>query len=985
MNKAILYKFAAVVVTVVLPSTVAFAGQIPSRISGSIHDNEVVRLAGNTKPTLASAQDSGPMDSSQPLPEMAVHFTMSSQEQGDLEQLLRQQQTPGSAEYHHFLTPEEFGARFGPNSDDLAKVSSWLAAQGFSDIEPARSRTFIQFSGTVAQASSAFHTNIHRYLVDGESHFANSTDPEIPKALDGLLQSIGGLNDFRPTPRAIRRPQPNFTSSISGNHFLTPGDLAVINNIQPLYQSGLDGSGVKIAVVGQSDILLSDIRAFRAAAGLPAKDPTIVLVGTDPGRKSGDETESDLDIEWAGAIAPNATVLFVTATDVSTSIRYVIDQNLASVLSISYGLCEAAVSRAQSRTDAAQYAQANAQGITVVAASGDSGAAGCDTSYPARQGISVDLPAAYPNVTGVGGTRFNEGSGSYWNSSNSGSGASALSYIPEVAWNDSSASAGLSSGGGGASVYMSKPSWQTGTGVPNDGARDVPDIALPASPNHDGYLICSSGNCVNGFRNTDSSLFVIGGTSCGAPVFAGIAALLVQSQGPQGNVNPNLYTLARRTSDVFHDVIAGNNIVTCRVNSRSCTSGSFGYSAGPGYDQVTGLGSVDAYHLITEWIGPTATAATANSNALYFVPITPCRVVDTRSGTGTFGGPELDAATIRDFAIPSGACNVPATALAYALNVTVVPSVPLGYLTLWPSGQARPLVSTLNSDGRIKANAAIVPAGTDGGVSVFATNPTHLILDVTGYFVPATSSSGLQFYPVAPCRVADTRSSSGSLGGPYVTGGQMRNFPVLASSCGVPATAQAYSLNFTAVPRQPLEYMTAWPAGQAQPLASILNAPTGTVTANSAILPAGNTGAISVLASNDADLVIDVNGYFAPPTAGGTSFYTVAPCRVLDTRNPSGAQPFSGTIAVDVPAGGCQAPASAQAFVLNATVVPSTSLQYLTLWQGGAVMPIASTLNADPGTVTSNLAVVPAANGLVSAFATDPTYLVLDISGYFAP
>lgn len=206
MNKAILYKFAAVVVTVVLPSTVAFAGQIPSRISGSIHDNEVVRLAGNTKPTLASAQDSGPMDSSQPLPEMAVHFTMSSQEQGDLEQLLRQQQTPGSAEYHHFLTPEEFGARFGPNSDDLAKVSSWLAAQGFSDIEPARSRTFIQFSGTVAQASSAFHTSIHRYLVDGESHFANSTDPEIPKALDGLLQSIGGLNDFRPTPRAIRRP-----------------------------------------------------------------------------------------------------------------------------------------------------------------------------------------------------------------------------------------------------------------------------------------------------------------------------------------------------------------------------------------------------------------------------------------------------------------------------------------------------------------------------------------------------------------------------------------------------------------------------------------------------------------------------------------------------------------------------------------------------------------------------------------------------------
>ncbi len=969
------------------PVSIAHGAEAASRISGEINDQRTFHLTGNIKPMLALAQDQGEVAGSRALPRLAIHFTMSAQQREDLDQLIRQQQIPGAAQYHRFLTPEEYGERFGLNPSDLAKVRNWLQNSGFTNIEVGRSRNFVSFSGSAANVQNTFQTKLHRYAVNGEDHYANTGDPVLPKALSGLVENIRGLNNFRMRPQGIRKVRPNFTSSISGNHYLAPGDLATIYNINPLYQSGLDGSGVKIAVVGQSDIQLSDVRAFRAAAGLSPNDPTIVLTGTDPGLQfsSGDETESDLDVEWAGAIARNASVVFVTSPDVATSITYAIDNNVAPVLSVSYGLCESELGSAESATQASQYLQANAQGITVVAAAGDSGPSDCDTSYPARLGPAVDVPASLPYVTGIGGTALNDSSGSYWGSTNDNFGASALSYIPEVVWNDSSLANGLSASGGGASIFNAKPAWQMGTGVPSDGSRDVPDLAFVASPSHDGLLICSNGDCVNGFRDTDTTLDVIGGTSSGAPTFAGIVALMVQAMGPQGNINPTLYSLASTSTDAFHDVTSGNNKVACRSGSPNCTSGTLGFSAGVGYDQATGLGSVDAYHLVQEWRGATATSTNGSSGPLLFVPLTPCRVVDTRGSTGQFGGPELYAAATREFDIPSSTCNIPPTAVAYVLNVTVVPGVPLGYLTVWPSGQARPLVSTLNSDGRIKANAAIVPAGANGGVSVFATNPTHLVMDISGYFVPAASASGLQFYALPPCRIADTRGTDGNSGGPSLTGGRNRDFAVLSSGCNVPTSAQAYSLNFTVVPKQPIDFFVSWPTGQAQPLASVLNSPTGSVTANAAIIPAGSGGSISTYSTNDTDLVIDIDGYFGPPGSGGSYFYAVSPCRALDTRNPAGTMPFSGTITANIPLSGCQAPASAQAYALNATVVPSGALTYLTLWPQGQSIPLVSSLNADPNTVTSNMAIVPATNGLVNAYAAGTTHLVLDVAGYFAP
>lgn len=368
---------------------------------------------------------------------------------------------------------------------------------------------------------------------------------------------------------------------------------------------------------------------------------------------------------------------------------------------------------------------------------------------------------------------------------------------------------------------------------------------------------------------------------------------------------------------------------------------------------------------------------------LQFIPVTPCRIADTRNPTGPFGGPEMSAGSTRTFDITQSACNIPSTAVAYSLNVSVVPSGPLGHLTLWPTGETQPLVSTLNSDGRIKGNAAIVPAGISGGVNVFVTNTTHVILDIDGYFAPAGTTSALSFYPVPPCRVADTRNPTGPLGGPMISGGTSRAFPVQSSSCGIPSTAQAYSLNVSAVPHGTLGHLTTWPTGESQPLVSTLNSPTGEVVANAAIVPAGRSGEISIFVTNNADVILDIDGYFAPPETGGLLFYTVTPCRVLDTRSSAGA--FSGFLTVNVDGSTCAPPSTAQAHVYNVTVVPSGPLGHLTLWPNGEAKPDVSTLNASDGAITSNMAIVPTTNGSINAFATNPTNLIFDIFGYFAP
>ena len=381
------------------------------------------------------------------------------------------------------------------------------------------------------------------------------------------------------------------------------------------------------------------------------------------------------------------------------------------------------------------------------------------------------------------------------------------------------------------------------------------------------------------------------------------------------------------------------------------------------------------------------------SEAEQFVPLSqPCRAVDTRPSQGGMG--PIPGGTSQNFAISGeGGCPALPNAAVYSMNVTVVPGPRLGYLTIWPAGGPQPVVSTLNSvDGRVKADAAIVPAGTGGAVSIYVTDTTNVIVDVNGYFAPVSGST-LAFYPLAPCRVADTRKSTfpPGLGPPSLSAGVERDFPILnaTTTCNIPTSGvAAYSLNFTVVPSGTLGYLTVWPTGQIRPTVSTLNDVLGNVIANAAIVVAGTGSEVSAYATNNTDLVIDINGYFAPAGTGGLSLYPAAPCRVIDTRHVGSGQPFTGTLnpPVDVVHSPCGVTSVAQAYVFNATVIPVHSLGYLTLWPDGENQPVVSTLNAADGSLTNNMAIVPAGTaGKVDAFANGLTQLILDISSYFAP
>lgn len=574
----------------------------PIRLHRAIDQAPTSALPRHVRALPHDAKDLGAADSSLALPRVELHFNRTAAQAADLKKLLAAQRDRSSGWYHKWLTPEEFGARFGVNESDLTKIKSWLETAGFADVEIARSKTFLRMSGTAVQVNHAFGVEIHQYQRKGKTFFANTANPVLPKALASMVSGINGLTSEHVRP--FLRRKPNITVGINGNHFLGPDDLATIYDLRTLYNQGTNGSGQKIAIVGQSDIDLSDITAFQTAAGLPIQAPQVVLNGTDPGIDLDSESEADLDLEWSGAVARGASIIYVNSTDALESAVYAIDNNIAPIVSISYGLCEAALSSAEMNGFSDSFEQANAQGITVVVSSGDSGAAACDLDGTgngpeptAIYGLAVSFPASSPYVTAVGGTEFDEAQGTFWDSS-----GHALSYIPEVGWNDTAVFGVLASSGGGVSQQFSKPDWQTGTGVPADGYRDLPDIALSSSPVHDPYLICSGGSCSNGFAPPVSQIYFVGGTSCAAPVFAGMLALLNQtSSGGQGNVNPALYALASLNSGVFHDVELGDNRVPCLAGTNGCQKGYLGYTAGLGYDQVTGLGSVDAAQLVEQW------------------------------------------------------------------------------------------------------------------------------------------------------------------------------------------------------------------------------------------------------------------------------------------------------------------------------------------------------------------------------------------------
>src|SRR6185437_3207573 len=607
----------------------------------------------------------------------------------DLDTLIAAQQDPSSPQYHQFLTPAEFGARFGLADADIAKTQTWLESQGFTVLGVAPSRNSITFSGTASTAASAFGAPLHRYTLNGENHIAPSADLSLPSALAGIVLDVRNLSDFRPRPHvryatgvpggrslsagvegngAIR---PNYTSSQTGNHFLTPGDIAVIYDIKAAYGAGFNGSGQTIAVMGQSAIVNSDITNFQTAIGQTSKAPTSILVPNTGSNAvfGGDESESDLDVEYATGMAPGATIDFIyvgqnATASVFDSLTWAIQNRIAPILNISYGECESALGRTQFNSLNALFQQAVAQGQTIVSAAGDNGSTDCygsSNDLAVEEALAVDFPSSSQYVTAVGGTEFTAAAVASTNSqyftpaSGSDVVTSALSYIPEQAWNDDSASFPsnpLSAGGGGPSMFAPAPTWQTGVpGIPSGSAfRLVPDVALDASPNNASFAYCTSdtsawvqnqqSSCTSGLRDSSSQdLTLAGGTSFDAPIFSAMVAILSQAKGytyQGGLVNPTLYSLASNPATyalAFHDITVGNN--ACGIGSSFCSpAGAASFNTSIGYDQATGLGSIDLNNLLTAWPRNTSTN-TAKAFTLSGTAVSIAQTSSTSSVSGT--------------------------------------------------------------------------------------------------------------------------------------------------------------------------------------------------------------------------------------------------------------------------------------------------------------------------------------------------------------
>ena len=620
-----------------------------ARVVDTVDDTDRKVLRGNVHPMARAEFDRGAVADAQPLTRILLLLQRSAEQEAALRQLMEEQQSKNSPNYHAWLTPQDFGKRFGPADADVQAVTDWLNSHGFQNIKVAKGRTVVEFSGNVGQVRKAFGTEVRKFNVKGEEHFANISDPQIPAALAPVVRGVVSLHNFRPKPMVRHlgtfqrnaktgevRPAFTFTDVNGTFYAVGPADFATIYNVPT---TTLTGAGQSIAIVGQSNINIQDVRDFRSIFGLPANDPQIILNGPDPGLVGGDEGESDLDVEWAGAVAPGATIDFVVTqssdTDATAGIdgsaMYIVDNNIAPILSESYGSCEAALGAAGNAFYNALWQQAAAQGITVVVSAGDNGSAGCDNpTGAASHGIAISGIASTPFNVAMGGTDFDQANNqtTFWNAANTSTTppvlASAKGYIPETTWNGSCAATGISgcaglastskllnstaASGGPSSVYT-KPSWQSGLG---DTARDIPDVSLFSSDgqNKSFYIVCQSDQDISGDTGCNLSTFsptspfhdfqAVGGTSAATPTFAAIIALINQHQVSGGNPNPrqgnanyalyHTYSIAKAgakvcdsksftppfTSNacVFYDTTKGNVSVACVGGKPNCSNTS---------------------------------------------------------------------------------------------------------------------------------------------------------------------------------------------------------------------------------------------------------------------------------------------------------------------------------------------------------------------------------------------------------------------------
>lgn len=726
-----------------------------SQIRQAINPSKLVVLKGNVHPWAQARFDRGPAPANLPMNQMLLVLKNTPSQTAQLQELLKEQQDPTSANYHKWLTPEEFGSQFGASEADIQKVSSWLTSQGFAINNVAKGRNVIEFSGNAAKVEATFHTAMHKYVISGKQYWANSNDPAVPEALTPVVAGIASLNNFprraahrfagtftrtksgKLAPKAAANPEFTYAAGCNGTgsngsltncYALAPYDFATIYNVLPLWNANITGSGQTIAIVSDSDINAADFTNFRTLFGLPAGTLNQIHTNTAPGVNA-NESEADVDIQWSGAVAPGAAIDLVISQDSTTSFggdlsaEYVIngsDSHNPKIIGYSYGLCEFFLGSAGNKfygdPGTGIWTQAAAEGIAVVVSTGDTGSTGCEnpqgtggnapSDQPAIYGLAVSGIASTPYNVAVGGTDFNDGplatAQTYWNSGNATTTQQSVKgYIPEIAYNDSCINAALDAlydsgastdgltncntyfssttlglgplvtpfgGGGGPSDCIvsnyngtndtgtfssctagyAKPSWQTGAGVPNDGVRDLPDIAIFAGDGtfQNFYLYCqedqdttsttpcslTASGTVNGQTVAFPDIQGIGGTSVSAEVFAGMMALLNQAQGSNvGLPSPNLYALAAQpwancdssgtlnSGCIFYQVTSGNTAMPCQSTSTKygtppdCSqaqgasvgvtevNGTPAYTAQAGYNFATGLGSINVYNLVKEW------------------------------------------------------------------------------------------------------------------------------------------------------------------------------------------------------------------------------------------------------------------------------------------------------------------------------------------------------------------------------------------------
>jgi subtilase family serine protease len=985
----------------------------PARVTQAVNPLEMAVLRGNTHPLARAEYDRGAVSDAMPMGRILLLLQRSPDQEQALQQMLEQQQSKSSPNYHAWLTPEQFGQQFGAAAADIQVITQWLASQGFSQINVGPGRMVIEFSGSAGQVRSAFHTEIHRFVMNGEEHTANIADPQIPAALGPVVAGVVSLHDFPKRSHAnvlgeFRRnlgepglqPLLTFPKPFgSGNFYgLGPGDFATIYNTKPLLTAGNDGTGQTIAIVGETNLNVQDVQQFRSMFGLPANfDAThIVLNGADPGITSIDEeTEADLDVQWSGAVAPGANIKFVVSAStpasagIDLSALYIVEHNIAAVMSESYGACEKVLGTAGSAFYNNLWEQAAAQGITVVVSSGDGGSAGCDdfnTQQVATQGLAVSGLASTPYNVSVGGTDFDQVNtwATYWNTSNDATGTSAKSYIPEIPWSQNCAQIGLTgcgssapqgsvnivAGSGGPSAIYPKPKWQLGVaGMPNDSHRDQPDVSLFASVGFNGtaYVLCQSDRIGPCYVNSGSvSVELVGGTSASAPAFAGVIALVNQKQSNtsnpaprQGNANNVLYALAKKSGAsctsslaeaancVFNDVTKGNTFLPTGklgvgTNSVPCQGGSPGCStASAGGNGVL----VDPAHTATEaW---TATAGYDMTTGLGSVNVNNLASIwGTASSVGTTTTLTLSPTT----GIKHGSAeNV-------SVNVTVTANTgtgtPTGDVSLIASFVGPPATTqgldhfTLSSTGAVtNATTQSLPGGIYNVTAHYAGDGINAPSDSTPVQVTVSQENSQTFI------VVPTFDSTGNL----VSGNAN------SVTYGSNYIIRMYTTNSTAAPN---------PSGPPAPLCAQVNqltCPTGTValTGNSAAVDAGTFplnsagytrdlaptltgGTYSLIAKYSGDnsynassstesftvnpAVTSINGQiFTPVVAGQSSFVSFTGyTQALRGVSPTGTVTFfDGSNQLGSPvtiSGGCGA-ACQPAFFANGSVTMPTAGQ----------------------------------------------------------